>query len=470
MWDVAGRSEIGGRTEQEDRIGWFAAPDGAACLLAVADGMGGHEAGAFAADLVIAAGRALWADCDGRVSDPQAFLSALCLAAHRAINEQGRARGWAPRSTCAFLLLDGESAHWCHVGDSRLYQFRNGTLVRRTRDHSVVQMLVDTGEIGEGDMAAHPDQNKLFRSLGGDILPEPSFGSAPTAAGDGFVLCSDGLWERIPEEEMAAALQADDLDDAAGALAAMAVRRGGASGDNVSVILIRPARAPARAVETPLPEAEADDAKAAPAPARGETPALRAHRLGRRLALATAAGLAVAAVALLALGPFRPVLDPWLDELIPPTAWVGAPEVTGVDRSQATAAAPPETPAGPSDAPGGPALPEAAESPPPPAFGADLPAGSSAPPPAETSPPPSAGTPAPPPIPIPSAPTAGQTQAAESSETATELAPAESHRPPAPAAVPSPPPVPQERARSVSDARPSVPPPPPLPAQRRAPP
>ncbi len=245
MWELAQAQTIGGRDEQQDRAILLSAPDGSACLLALADGMGGHRGGAAAAETVTEIARRTWAATPCPIGDPERFLERLSRAAHDAIAGlglgPGHGRGPAPGSTAVFLYVDPQRAAWCHVGDSRLYLFRNGELIHRTKDHSLVQLLVDIGEVAEADMAYHPAQNRLMRSLGGGgDAPEPSCGQLDLTGGDAFLLCSDGVWETIFPDEMIEALAQDDLERAADGLAAMAEKRGGARGDNATVVLARP--------------------------------------------------------------------------------------------------------------------------------------------------------------------------------------------------------------------------------------
>jgi serine/threonine protein phosphatase PrpC len=236
-WDVAKADAIGGRDEQQDRVEILS--ERGRHLLIVADGLGGHRGGAAAAAAVVDTARAVWPAQLNAPQPPAEFLAALIAEAHRRINGIAADGGEDPRSTCALLYLDDGAAHWAHVGDSRIYRFRGGALVERSRDHSVVQLQVDLGRVAEADMATHPDQNRLTQSLGGTKAPEPGLGSAPIAAGDAYLLCSDGLWESVSTDDMAAALAAGALATAARRLVANAARRGGAEGDNVSVALAR---------------------------------------------------------------------------------------------------------------------------------------------------------------------------------------------------------------------------------------
>ncbi|MGE5147232.1 MAG: PP2C family protein-serine/threonine phosphatase [Candidatus Eiseniibacteriota bacterium] len=239
-WDVAKADAIGGRTEQQDRVEVLSAQG--RHLLVVADGLGGHRGGAAAAEAVVETARALWAEQARAPTPPAEFLGALVAEAHRRINALAPDGSETPHSTCALLLLDERAAHWAHVGDSRVYHFRDHALVERSRDHSVVQLLVELGRVAEADMATHPDQSRLTQSLGGGKTPEPTLGSAPVAPGDAYLLCSDGLWETVSTDDMALALAAGALGTAARRLVASAAERGGPSGDNVSAALARVAR------------------------------------------------------------------------------------------------------------------------------------------------------------------------------------------------------------------------------------
>lgn len=241
MWELAQAASIGARDEQQDRSTVLADDDHARCLLVVADGMGGHAGGAWAAQTVVDSARAAWAGATLPLAEPDGFLETLCRDAHDAVGRGAATSGRPPPgSTAVFVYLDEQRAHWCHVGDSRLYLFRDGRLFQRTRDDSLVQLLVDLGEATEEEMAQHPAQNRLLRSLGGgDAAPEPSLGRAAIQAGDGLLLCTDGAWETLATAEMAAALAEPDLEAAAQDLVDLAAARGGPRGDNVTVVLAR---------------------------------------------------------------------------------------------------------------------------------------------------------------------------------------------------------------------------------------
>jgi serine/threonine protein phosphatase PrpC len=230
---------VGGREEQQDAVQICVPPSGPERLLILADGMGGHAGGQLASRAVADVGAEVWSEHLENPMAPRALLETLIERAHARINEIGAKKGLSPRSTCVLLHIGADKAHWAHIGDSRLYRFRGGAYVGRTRDHSVVQMLLYMGKITEEEMGTHPDQNRLTQSLGGDGTPEPEFGEDDVAEGDAFILCSDGLWERITTDEMADALKDMRLEKKSGEMVAEAFKRGGAGSDNVSIAVAR---------------------------------------------------------------------------------------------------------------------------------------------------------------------------------------------------------------------------------------
>ncbi|MBF0371792.1 MAG: serine/threonine-protein phosphatase [Alphaproteobacteria bacterium] len=234
----ASAQEIGGRDDQQDRCAVMRGPNQA--LLVVADGMGGHAGGAVAAQAIIDVTADAWRRAEGRVPDPARFLGDLVAEAHHAVNRRGEELGCAPRSTMVALHLAAETgATWCHVGDSRLYRFRNGRPVGCTRDHSVAQLMLDLGELEESEMAGHPGLARLIRCMGGEDAPEPVIDAANLSDGDAFCLCTDGLWAVIEGKEIATRLVEVPLERTIRALVGEAVARGGADCDNVTAVVAK---------------------------------------------------------------------------------------------------------------------------------------------------------------------------------------------------------------------------------------
>ena len=236
QWERGVASELGGRHEQQDRWGIFCSPDQQGLLAIVADGMGGHLDGALGAQIVVDEARYFAQNSlDLLRADPQAGLERLNRQMHDSINRQSE----TARSTVVMVWLERHHAHWLNIGDSRLYHFRHGRRLMRTRDHSAVQLLMDLGEIEESQMASHPAQNRLYRCLGGADDPKPDKGHFSLQSGDVLALCSDGIWEHVSEAELWQATLADGPVAAADALATQAVQRGGVTADNATLILLR---------------------------------------------------------------------------------------------------------------------------------------------------------------------------------------------------------------------------------------
>lgn len=235
-WNQGAASELGARPEQQDRWGIFQSPDRRGLLAILADGMGGHLDGALGAQIVIDEARNFVQTPPASPShDRLAALERLCQRMHEAINS----RSETARSTVVMAWLEGDQAYWLNIGDSRLYHFRNGRRLMRTRDHSAVQLLMDLGEIDESEMANHPAQNRLYRCLGGEEHPKPDLGQFAIQAGDLLALCSDGVWEHLTEAEIWDAARANHPTVAARLLTAQAAQQGGAVADNATLILLR---------------------------------------------------------------------------------------------------------------------------------------------------------------------------------------------------------------------------------------
>jgi serine/threonine protein phosphatase PrpC len=235
-WSWGAASHLGGRSEQQDRWGVFSPSEGEGLLALVADGLGGHRDGALAAQVVIDAAK----DFIGLHAEmlrvqPQKALAMLCEQAHTAVTTVSI----QAHSTIVALWLCQDQAYWMHVGDSRFYHLRAGRRLLRTRDHSAAQMLMELGEISEAEIAGHPDQNRLYRSLGSGTSPKPEIGCGSVMANDLLVLCSDGVWAQVSEAELWAA-HTGRLKMFAKALVEKATARGGAQADNATLVLIRP--------------------------------------------------------------------------------------------------------------------------------------------------------------------------------------------------------------------------------------
>ena len=237
-YETAYLDDIGGSEEQQDRV--KVVSGASARLLALADGVGGHEGGALAAQALVDVAAESFRTFERLAEDtPAQLLERIVLEAHERINAIGRQRGLKPHSTCVLLYLDAEAAAWAHVGDSRLYRFAEGRLVERTMDHSIVELMRLQGRVTEAEMRTHRDRNRLYEALGGDRPPQLEAGGKEIAAGDGFLLLSDGVWENVADADLQAAIQAEDLGGALRRLIDSAKARGGPECDNLSAAAAR---------------------------------------------------------------------------------------------------------------------------------------------------------------------------------------------------------------------------------------
>ncbi|MCX7514072.1 PP2C family protein-serine/threonine phosphatase [Frateuria hangzhouensis] len=236
---AAGRAR-GGRPTQQDELVCLHDPTTDARLLVLADGMGGDGAGEMAAAGVVDIARRLWEQGAWREQPGPLFLETLCQSAHAELRRRGQGLvGAEPHSTVVALLIRGRRACWAHVGDSRLYRFHGRRCLGRTEDHSVAQLKVSGGELQAEAMGTDATQHMLLRGLGGPRPPQVEHGFATLGPGQYFVLCSDGVWERLATDELGDLARRRNLRRALHEALGRALERGGADGDNVSLIFAR---------------------------------------------------------------------------------------------------------------------------------------------------------------------------------------------------------------------------------------
>ncbi|GII75224.1 hypothetical protein Sru01_02060 [Sphaerisporangium rufum] len=227
----AARTDVGlRRSLNEDSV--YAGPR----LLAVADGMGGHSHGEVASATVIAALSALDGDPPG--ADPLGALEAAITEAGRQLKEMAERdpRLTGMGTTLTAMLWDGMGFALAHIGDSRAYMLRDGCLYQITRDHTLVQSLVDDGQMTAEQAAAHPRRSLLMRALGGSGSVEPDLSMREARPGDRYLICSDGLSGVVGPEALHETLTGPaDLGAAADRLIELARQGGGP--DNISCVV-----------------------------------------------------------------------------------------------------------------------------------------------------------------------------------------------------------------------------------------
>lgn len=188
-------SEIGGREKNEDAVSILETGD--TVLVVVADGLGGHLNGEIASNQAV---RALNSGVvDSRVSVVK--LREAVEQANTDIWTDHAASGM--KTTVAALWFEEQAALAANVGDTRIYQFRNGAVIFQSRDHSVAQMAVWAGDIRPEDVRTCKERHKLTRALGSQEEVSVDIAHLELEPGDALLLCSDGFWEKIWETEMA---------------------------------------------------------------------------------------------------------------------------------------------------------------------------------------------------------------------------------------------------------------------------
>jgi len=202
------------------------------CLLVVADGMGGENAGEVASRIAVDSVVSAYFNSS---EPPCTALRAAFLEANRSVLRASQTPEKSRMgTTCSALALLDDYACIAHVGDSRIYRLRRGCFERLTRAHSLWAEQVERGVLSP---AARAGQNVLTRVIGGpDDLEVDIVDRIDLRDGDRFLLCSDGLWGLVTDPEIAAYMQAED-EESCGRLVCLANERGGP--DNVSAILAR---------------------------------------------------------------------------------------------------------------------------------------------------------------------------------------------------------------------------------------
>ena len=231
----------GDREYQQDQVVLLSHPRVQGCVLGVvADGMGGRSGGRKASDQVMMTARQIFERYDPVSDDATTTLQSLVSEAHLVIKLTAISAEEEPHSTvAAFLLNPSGDCHWAHAGDSRIYHFHRGRLVRRTLDHSYVQTLVNRGEITPEEANNHPDSNILLGCLGTEAEPTVDSHRIPhLGPGDVLLACSDGVWHYFTDAELGAVLDSMTPREASEFLIDKARRRAAGGGDNLSLAIL----------------------------------------------------------------------------------------------------------------------------------------------------------------------------------------------------------------------------------------
>ena len=208
-------------------------------LAVIADGMGGYEGGQEASRLAVETVRHVY-DSEFNLDPQQTLLNAL-ETAHRNIQRYAEEHPMfhGMGTTCTAVSIVDHELSFAHVGDSRLYLVRNDTISRLTRDHSYVGRLVESGIVRSEDAESHPQRHILTAALGSgkEVTPDKPDHPFRLEEGDTLVLCTDGLWSLVGEQDIAGVVRSSTPAESCVALVKMALERGGP--DNVTLLVLR---------------------------------------------------------------------------------------------------------------------------------------------------------------------------------------------------------------------------------------
>ncbi len=231
-------SRQGPRPYNQDRLAYSYSKD--AMLLVIADGMGGHRHGEVAAQLAVTTMTdAFQRLATPSLTSPAKFLIEHIQQVHDMIDQLAQDQDMleAPRTTIVAAVVQRGMLYCAHVGDSRLYHFRNGHLLYRTEDQSIVQSMYNKGMISKAEMANHPYRHKIYSCLGGDVPPKIELADRQELVeGDTVLLCTDGLWGAVTDEQIKQILCGPSISDNVTQLLDLAESAGKENGDNMSAI------------------------------------------------------------------------------------------------------------------------------------------------------------------------------------------------------------------------------------------
>lgn len=235
---IGNLSDVGRkRTVNEDYYGSFSGKFGN--LIIVCDGMGGHKGGATASRLAVETIKLHFEQLNEKFNPKEELKKALDKSNENILQKAAESEELKEMgSTAVVLLIKDNFAYYAHIGDSRIYLIRKNKIYQLTKDHSLVQQLIDSGIIDEETAKNHPQKNVITRSLGAEGKNQPEIAEPIRIfKNDIFILCTDGLTAYLSDEELQKIASENDVQNACKTMIDLANERGGK--DNITVQIIK---------------------------------------------------------------------------------------------------------------------------------------------------------------------------------------------------------------------------------------
>lgn len=196
-----GQSDVG-KVRDHNEDFYFCHAIGDTGLFVVADGMGGHDAGEVASRLAVETLCREMREAADRQGDPIGLLKQSVVEANRTVLREASRKSSNMGTTIGVAFVSENRAFIASVGDSRVYWIRNGSIKQVTEDHSLVAKLVKAGKLSRDEARTHPKSNLLYRTIGSEEDLKVDTFELELQKGDSLLLCSDGLWGEVPDEDM----------------------------------------------------------------------------------------------------------------------------------------------------------------------------------------------------------------------------------------------------------------------------
>lgn len=235
-FDVYEYSDKGGRNYNEDSVG--SRYEDSKGIFVVADGLGGHNFGELASECAVSSILSVW---DNFSDEIEKQFTDIITSANSKILDLQREKNTTIKSTVALLMTNGRKAIFANIGDSRVYYFHNNALKMFTEDHSVAYKKYKAGEITRDMIGSDEDQSRLLRTLGSQDRYQPNIYTVPEPLekGDAFMLCSDGVWEYLYDEEILVdLLKSENAQQWAELMLVRIMDRTDGENDNLSMITV----------------------------------------------------------------------------------------------------------------------------------------------------------------------------------------------------------------------------------------